>query len=345
MVYKELKKDLSRRNFLSIFGKILAGSLFYKTNLITEELEFLKISHTAFVMGSILTIDIFHRDKRLADEVIKKLLKEASIIENIMNVFDEFSQISVVNKYSHKRPVHVDFRLIEVIKEAQRINRMTSGKFDITLEPLMRLFGFREESTHEIFVSESTIKKYLNSVGMEHIIINEENNLIALDNPRTKIDICGIAIGYYLDRCAKILKSNGITSAILNHSGDIITIGSPPDNDHWWIGITDPENPELIIDTIKIKDEAVATSGYYRNFRIINGKTVGHILDPTTGFADNSIASISIISKSALIADALSTAAINFKYFAEPDSNNIFKNIKYFAFNKDRKIIKNFFDN
>jgi thiamine biosynthesis lipoprotein len=258
-------------------------------------------------MGSIVTIKAFCEDVRLCNMAVDEAFLEMKTIDRLMSVFDKNSQLSLVNSHSKEKEVGVDSRLVEVLEHAKRFSHLTVGAFDVTVEPLMRLYGFRDDAALHHFPTDKEIASTIDGIGSKNIFVDAKNSTVALTHPKTKIDFGGIAVGYALDRATEILRSHGITSALINHSGDIYAIGTPPDEEAWSIEITDPIQTDRTITTVQIRDQALSTSGNYENFRKADGKTIGHLLNPSTGKTAASILSGTIIAPTAMEADALST--------------------------------------
>jgi thiamine biosynthesis lipoprotein len=258
-------------------------------------------------MGSIVTVKAFCKDERLCKKAIDEAFLEMKTIDRLMSVFEKNSQLSLVNGQSNRKEVRVDSRLIEVFGHAKRFSHLTGGAFDVTVEPLMQLYGFRDDAAMNHFPTDKEIAATLDGIGVKNILLDTENSTVALAHPETKIDFGGIAVGYALDRAAAILRSHGITSALINHSGDIYAIGAPPGKKAWAIEITDPNHTDRTITSVDIKDQALSTSGNYENFRKAGGKTIGHLLNPSTGKTATSILSGTTIAPTAIEADALST--------------------------------------
>ncbi len=303
----------SRRNFLKSSSSLVLGTSLLPFRSLSNNPfsnpinQLLFIERSAYTMGSIVTIKAFCEDERLCNKAIDEAFLEIKTIDRLMSVFDKNSQLSLVNSHSKDKEVGVDTRLIEVFEHAERFSHLTNGAFDVTVEPLMQLYGFRDDAVLHHFPTDKEIAGTLDGIGVKNILLDTENSTVALAHPETKIDFGGIAVGYSLDRAAEILRSHGITSALLNHSGDIYAIGAPPDEDSWTIEITEPQHTDRTITTVHIKDQALSTSGNYENFRKADGKTIGHLLNPSTGKTATSILSGTTIAPMAIEADALST--------------------------------------
>ncbi len=305
---QEIASARSRRDFLKLSSSLLLGTTLRPFSAFSSDHKPLKlIERTAFTMGSIVTVKAYCSDEELCNKAIDEAFHEMKIIDKLMSVFDVKSQLSLVNSYSAEKEVPVDSRIIEILQHAKQFSLLTNGAFDVTIEPLMELYGFRDDRSLHRFPSDKQIAETLDAVGMNNVTINEQLSTINFEQPKTKLDFGGIAVGYAIDRTVSILKSYGVESAIINHSGDIFAIGTPPNEDSWEVGITDPLQTENIITTVHIKDQALSTSGNYQNFVKAEGKTIGHILDPSNGRTPANILSGTVIAPTAIVADALST--------------------------------------
>ena len=298
----------SRRQFLRLSSTLLLGATLKPAALFGRIISPLPlIERAAFTMGSIVTIKAYHADARLCNLAIDGAFREMKIVDGLMSVFDVQSQISLLNHEGRRKETAVDSRIIEVLENADRIHRLTVGGFDPTIEPLMELFGFRDENAVHHYPSDRTIAATLDAVGMRNVTFNRRLSTIGFEHPKTKLDFGGIAVGFAIDRAAGVLRSHGIESAIVNHSGDIYAIGAPPDDTAWDIGITDPRASAGIITTLRIRNQALSTSGNYENSLRADGNTIGHILNPSTGKTATTILSGTVIAPTAIEADALST--------------------------------------
>jgi thiamine biosynthesis lipoprotein len=326
----------SRRTFLKLSSSLALGAALRPFSSFARAIVPLKqIERATFTMGSIVTIKAFCEDEKRCNLAIDAAFQEMKEIDRLMSVFDNNSQLSLVNLQSGEKEVHVDHRIIEVLESARTYNDDTEGAFDVTIEPLMELYGFRDEKNDHHFPSDKEIAETLAGVGMNNVIVNDRQSTIALTNVNTRLDYGGIAVGYAIDRAVGILKSHGIESALINHSGDIYAIGSPPEEDGWEIGITDPMRKEDIITTLRIKDKALSTSGNYQNFIQADGNTIGHILNPANGRTASSILSGTTIAETALQADALSTGFFVMGFDKSKTIIRQSKNLQFIAVVKD----------
>jgi thiamine biosynthesis lipoprotein len=179
---------------------------------------------------------------------------------------------------------------------------MTSGRFDISIAPLVELWGFYE---HEYLAPDSLrIAQVKKHTRYQNINIGEDS--ISID-PDMKVDLGGIAQGYAADRVAMILRTNNIVSGLVNIGGEIVAIGRSPENRPWRIGIKHPRK-QGIIETVEIEDNALSTSGDYEKFFFVDHQRFPHIIDPLTGYPAQQFVSVTVFDRSASFADAIATA-------------------------------------
>ncbi|MBN2071894.1 MAG: FAD:protein FMN transferase [Candidatus Krumholzibacteriota bacterium] len=261
-------------------------------------------SKETFVMGTKAVITIYGLGEKEASEAAGEALHELHRIESVMSNWISESEISMLNGRSKDGPVRVSDELFEIIEAAFEYSRLTSGAFDITARPLVKLWGFQGGEPR--LPSSEEIDSTLAIVGYHRVILDRDEMTVTLP-PGMQIDLAGIGKGYGVDRCASILKEHGVTSALVNLSGNMFAIGSPKGRDYWSIGIREPHGEEGIVGKLLLRDEGVATSGNYENFIMIDGQKYGHIIDPSTGRTIDHILAVTVVAPSALAADALST--------------------------------------
>ncbi|MBI3787208.1 MAG: FAD:protein FMN transferase, partial [Ignavibacteriales bacterium] len=254
------------------------------------------------------TLSAYGESYSHVNQAITKAFQEIQRIDTLMSVYKPASQLSLINRNAGKAPVRVEHDLINIIDSAKRFYGLTNGEFDITIEPLMELWGFRNEQPALDHVpSDKELQSRLDAVGFNNIVVDEWEQSVGLLNPHTRLDLGGIAVGYSVDRAVAILRSEGITSAFLNHSGDAFAIGVPEDSDGWEIGIPHPLQPEKMKARYAIHDRAVSTSGSYEKYVTVDAERFGHILDPRTGKPGATMHSATVFATTSLEADALST--------------------------------------
>lgn len=270
----------------------------------------------AFLMGTILTISVYGNDESIISSTVLKAFDEVKRLEKLMSNYMDDSELSKVNRLAGKRAFNCDPELIYVIEESLKYSVLTNGAFDITVSPVVNLWGFFANSNGDIDGSipdDDALATVMPAVSYKNIVItptpdsNLEENTISFKNPLTQIDLGAIGKGYAVDRVIQILKDGGIASALVNFAGNIAAYGSPGERDKWSIGLRDPKDISNIIGAFNITDKAVSTSGNYERYFIKDGKRYTHIIDPRTGFPVSGMMSVTVIADTAIEADALST--------------------------------------
>ncbi|HTK82381.1 MAG TPA: FAD:protein FMN transferase [Bacteroidota bacterium] len=298
----------SRRTFLKLSTGLLLGTTLRPFQSFAKTITPMRyVERAAFAMGSIVTFKAYCGDEARCNLAIDEAISEMKSVDRLMSVFDEQSQLSAVNNRAFDKELVVDTRIIEVLQSAKKYSALTGGAFDITVEPLMELYGFRDDKSIHHFPTDKQIAITLDAVGMRNVAVDASRSTVNLRYAQTKLDLGGIAVGFAIDRAITILKEHGIESALVNHSGDIYALGAPPDEEAWEVGIVDPMEPENIITSVTIRDQALSTSGNYENSIEADGGSIGHILDPASGRTASKILSSTVIAPTASGADALST--------------------------------------
>jgi thiamine biosynthesis lipoprotein len=266
---------------------------------------------TQVLMGTMVDISAaapgMNRDVKAA--AIKKAFDRLRQIDEIMSSYRQTSELSMVNNFADVRPIRVGADMIKVIKRADELNKITQGAFDITVAPLVELWGFGPKGAVLRMPKDEDIKQALRLTGMQKLKIDYAKKTVAFASSGMKIDLGGIAVGYAVDCAIEVLKESGIRNAMINAGGDIFCMGEGPGGHGWKIGIQHPRIRNELLETVPLKDRAIATSGDYERFFFWNEKRVSHIIDPRTGMTvTDTPASVSIISPDCMTADALSTA-------------------------------------
>lgn len=257
-----------------------------------------------FVMGTRAWVTLYGYDEEEAERIAGEALRELHRIESVMSTWRETSEISILNAQAAGTMRRVSHELFTVVDSAFHYAALTDGAFDITVRPLVRLWGFQGGTAH--IPTDAEIDSVLEHVGHGRVKVDEALPGIALPTGM-ELDLAGIAKGYAVDRCATVLAESGVTSALVNLGGNIYALGAPPGKDGWTVGIREARGARSTIGVIMLKDAAVATSGNYENFVEIEGKRYGHIIDPRTGRTVDHMLSVTVVAPTAIAADALST--------------------------------------
>jgi len=258
------------------------------------------------LMGNHFEISVVSNDETWAGLRIDEGVHEIQRIEKLLTTFNEESETSLINRYAGMSPVKVSRETFDLIERSLRISRITQGSFDISYGSIdKRLWNF--DTNMKALPDKETAKKMVRLINYRNIILDDENCTIFLKEKGMRIGFGGIGKGYAAERARYIMKLAGVESGIVNASGDLTTWGLQPNGNPWTIGIANPNSSNELFSYINVTNMAVATSGNYEKFVMIDGKKYSHTIDPRTGLPVSGIKSVTIITLNAEIADAMAT--------------------------------------
>jgi len=261
------------------------------------------------LMGNRFEISVVAPEEKIANEWIEKAVQEIRRIEKLLTTFDESSQTNQINKYAGLHPVVVDKEVFELIRRSKKISDLTQGAFDISYGSIdKKLWNFDQSMTS--MPDASTAKKSVRLINYKNVILDESDCSVFLKEKGMRIGFGGIGKGYAADRAKTVMLASGVSSGIVNASGDLNAWGCQPNGEPWTIGIADPDATQLPFSYLELHNASIATSGNYEKFVVIDGKKYSHTIDPKTGLPATGIKSVSIISPTAELADAMTTPII-----------------------------------
>lgn len=257
------------------------------------------------LLGSPFEITVVAKDSLQGNEFTSLAIQEVKRIENLISDWIPTSQISKVNQNAGISPIKVNQEVFDLVDRAIKISKLTSGAFDISYASMDKIWKF--DGSMKEMPSAEAIKKSVEKVGYQNIILNSKDSTIFLKNKGMKLGLGGIGQGYIADKIKILLQEKGCKSGLVNVSGDINTWGKQPNGAPWTVGIVNPMNKNKVFATFPLDDSAVETSGSYEKYVTFNGKRYSHIIDPRTGYPATGIVSVSVFAKQTEIADALAT--------------------------------------
>tara|TARA_R110002153_G_scaffold170473_6_gene323305 strand:- start:3427 stop:4416 length:990 start_codon:yes stop_codon:yes gene_type:complete len=278
-------------------------SAFILTTAINGQQVFNK---TLKLMGSRFDITVVAENETIGNNYIDVAINEISRIEKLISSWDAKSQTSEINRNAGIKPVVVDNELFQFIQRCLKISKLTDGAFDISYASMDKIWHFDGSMT--AMPSEDEIKKSVEKVGYQNIILNEENSSVFLKLKGMKIGFGAIGKGYAADKAKALLIEKGVSAGIINASGDLNTWGTQPNGKDWMVAIVNPLNKEKVFSWMPVKNSSVVTSGNYEKYVKFNNILYTHIIDPRTGYPATGILSVSIFTKTAELADALATS-------------------------------------
>ena len=265
-------------------------------------------------MGTYYLVKIVGSPKGLTLKEIKKEIEITLInINQKLSNWDILSEISVLNKNKSHRPIKISKDLSNVINAANAINIKSHGFLDITIDPLIELWGFGYKNKKQNVPTNIEIENALKFVNQKKLIqLDFKNNMITKVQKDVSINLSSIAKGYGIDMIGKKLKNLGITNYLIDIGGDILTHGVNSKYQNWVIGIENPNlKKKLIKEIVNVSNKGVATSGDYKNYYKENGKQYSHIINPKTGKPiEHLTKSVTVVHDNAMTADGWATALL-----------------------------------
>ncbi len=244
-------------------------------------------------------VKFYSSDKSTSERVLSEIDKELKRLDSLLNYFSTKSLVSEIN-IKHRASLPPDIKSIFLL--ADSISDLTNGKFDISIAPLLEIWGFYGKEKR--IPGKKEIERAKRLVDYKKIKIIGDSIFIPED---MKIDLGGIAQGFAADRVVDILRKHNIKSAIINIAGEVYAIGKSPKNRPWVVGIKHPRQ-DGVIEKVGLVDCALSTSGDYEKFFIVDGVRYAHIIDPKTGYPARDFASVTIIAENTTFADGIATA-------------------------------------
>jgi thiamine biosynthesis lipoprotein len=283
---------IKKRIIFTVFAALVFSAVFTSCGLFTPKLQ--KVSR--FMMDTYVTIQAPG-----GAETTAAINRAMDRMEEIDKKFSILDPDSILYKFNNSGTPVTDPEIIKIIQRAIHVSELSGGKFDVTVYPLMKLWGFY--ATKHL-PSKAEIKETLKDVGYKYLSIK--------DGKMTKlkkgvgVDIGGIAKLYAVEEGSNVLKKAGIKSALLDAGGDIYAIGT--DNGRpWKVGIRNPRG-DGVIAAVDVTDMLVVSSGDYERFFIQDGVRYHHIMDPFTGYPSRGVSSSTIFCSDPALADGLSAA-------------------------------------
>ncbi|EHA1125226.1 FAD:protein FMN transferase [Vibrio navarrensis] len=254
---------------------------------------------------------------------VDRLLEE---VNDQMSTYRKDSELSRFNQYQGSEPFAVSEQTATVVKEAIRLNQLTQGALDVTVGPLVNLWGFGPEARPEVVPSDAELAERKANTGIHHLSV--DGNKLSKDLPHLYVDLSTIAKGWGVDVVADYIQSQGINNYMVEVGGEIRLKGVNREGIPWRIAVEKPSVEERAIqEIIEPGDMAIATSGDYRNYFERDGVRYSHIIDPTTGKPiANKVVSVTVLDKSSMTADGLATGLMvlgDIKGMEVANQNNI----------------------
>jgi FAD:protein FMN transferase len=290
--------------FLALAISVCVGQVVFGQGLVRVQIP-------KTMLNTNVTITVYAKDKDSGKEAIDKAYAKIQSLEEAISRHLPESDISRVNRDAGDKPVQVSPETFDLIQRNKEFGALTEGAFDITVTPLIQLWQAAGRKGVLPRDEERAAARAL--VGYDKLLLDPANRTVKFAKKGMAIDLGGNGKGYAADLAAKVLKAEGITSALVACGGDMAAVGRKPNGQKWQIGIQDPTKPESPLNTIQgwnleLENESVSTSGNYQRFVVIQGQRYSHILDPSTGMPADAVPSVTVIAANTTLTDTLDTA-------------------------------------
>lgn len=264
----------------------------------------LRLEKSAVAMGSTYSIELYGYDRVSMEAAADAAFDEAGDLDDLLSNYKPESQWSEVNRHAAERPVKVSPELFRLLSACVEYSRESEGAFDITVGPLMKVWGFYKGTGH--LPHRAQVAAALTKVGYRHIRLDAAAQTVRFDRPGVELDPGGIGKGYAVDRMVGVLRQKGVTIALVAASvSSIYGMGAPPTEPRGWrVEIKDPRRQDRTIAEVFLKDMSLSTSGSYEKFFRAEGRIYAHIMDPRTGRPAQGSSSVSVVAPRTIDSEA-----------------------------------------
>jgi thiamine biosynthesis lipoprotein len=298
----------TRRRFLAGLGVLAAGAV------CAPVLSHVRMGGVTSVeverpgLGTWIRVVARHQDPARAERAIERAFGAIALVDRQMSVHRADSQLARVNRAAGARAVAVDAAVLEVVERARRNADRSAGIYDPTVLPLMRLFGFYDTRRNG-YPTDREIGRALATVGWRHVRVDRPAGTLGLARRGAGLDLGSIGKGWAVDRAVESLRAEGITSGLVDVGRNVYGLGVPGERAEGWpVGAVHPVTG-AVERVFVLRDLAVATSGNAEQHHRLGGVTVGHLLDARRGRPADGPLSATVLARSGVDADALSTVA------------------------------------
>jgi thiamine biosynthesis lipoprotein len=266
--------------------------------------EQLRLEKSADAMGSTYSVALYGTDRVQMEAAADAALDEARRLDELLSNYRPESEWSQVNRHAAEKPMRISPELYRLFADCLEYSRESEGAFDISVGPLMKVWGFYKGTGH--LPHRAEVAAALTKVGYRHIHLDPKAQTVWFDRPGVELDPGGIGKGYAVDRMVDVLKRKGVKVALVAGSdSSIYGMGAPPNESRGWaVDVKDPWDHRKTVAEVFLKDMSLSTSGSYEKFFRAEGRTYAHIMDPRTGFPAQGSVSVSVIAPRTIDSEA-----------------------------------------
>lgn len=259
-----------------------------------------RLQDSTNAMGTAYMLDLYGLHHRVLQAAAEQAFHEVHRLDKMLSNYVPDSEVGRVDENAADRPVHVSQEFFDLLRQCVTYSDESEGTFDITVGPLMKVWGFYKDTGH--LANRADIRAALSEVGHQNLELNAADGTVHFRKHGMNLDPGGVGKGYAVDRMVAILRKAGICSGLVSAGGSsIYGIGAPPtDSRGWRIRIRDPRNANNTASEAYLKDASLSTSGSSEKFFWAEGKRYSHIMDPRTGYPAQGMLSVSVIAPTTL---------------------------------------------
>lgn len=268
------------------------------------------VERWSWAMGQPVHVMVFAGSEQEGLDACAAALAELRRVERPLTLFDTASDLCELNRRAGRKRMRVDGDLRAVLAQAAAFKRATGGAFDVAIEPLMRVWGF-----HRRRASAPTAPELAEArEAVLAAVVELDGDIARLPNAHTQLDFGSIGVGYGIDRALAVVRGRGVRHAFIDVSGDVAAIGTPPGEPGWLVEIADPDREGAgagrTVAATRLRDAALATAANTESIVRYGSLVAGHVMDPATGWPARALRQASVVTRTAVAADALSTAML-----------------------------------
>lgn len=259
--------------------------------------------HEFRAMGSPCSFHVFHKNEEKLNQAIALAQQEVIRLEKKYSRFLKDSVLSNINHQAGIQSVLVDSETAGLLNYAALCFEQSDGLFDITSGVFRRIWDFKSNS----LPVQSAISEVLQQVGFGKVSWNGDSIFLPA---HMEIDLGGVVKEYAADCARQVFLENEIHHGLVNLGGDMVVVGNKPDASPWNVGVRNPQQPQQALVDIPLMEGAIATSGYYERYMLVDGERYCHIINPLTGWPVKYCATVSVVSPRCLVSGSLATIAM-----------------------------------
>jgi thiamine biosynthesis lipoprotein len=299
---------MNRRGFIGTLGAGLG--MVFVPRLPRWRADGVFVERWSWAMGQPVHVMVFAGSEQEGLDACAAALAELRRVERPLTLFDTASDLCELNRRAGRKRMRVDRDLRAVLAQAAAFKRATGGAFDVAIEPLMRVWGFHRHRASAPTAAELAEARE----AVLAAVVELDGDIARLPSAHTQLDFGSIGVGYGIDRALAVVRGRRVRHAFIDVSGDVAAIGTPPGEPGWLVEIADPDREGAgegrTVAATRLRDAALATAANTESIVRYGSLVAGHVMDPATGWPARALRQASVVTRTAVAADALSTAML-----------------------------------